>query len=575
MCRKNLEQVLPGWTSAGSGLEEIFPMKWSDWNKFARLSTPMWRSLVCILILLVAASCVVDESGQVVPSVPALPSSVVSAEPVAVERPASALPEKEAEDEAEGLETGFTADGYPFLGSPEAPIVLIEYSDFHCPFCRQHNQETLPLYREQFIQSGMVQYVAKDFPLETLHPDARAAHRAAWCVALQSTDAFWWMHDQLYATQTQHARTDDAAAFYEALVVRHNEQQAGVESIDVGAFMTCQVDYSNEVNERIDISIQTAVAAGFNGTPTFVLHFRDQPERALPLRGAYEYDVFVQVTENLGEFLDQMEADTSELPFWVTDVGLAPARVWETQMASASETSAALPAWEGVTVAQDYFQGSPFAEVVVFEFSDFECPYCLRHQQETQPALHEAYISTHKIMWVYKHFPLSIHRFAPFASEAALCAGEQGRFWDMHAMLFADPEAWAHRNYAPVLQTYGQQLAEAGTDMVEVVLPPDTLLGADPVPSMEAISSWPREPLTPFDAAAYQTCLESNEFEASIAQGMQDVEGIIRGTPTFLIWHRHYGILAQPIVGSLQESQFISVFEQIFAQLAELEDSGP
>ncbi len=529
--------------------------------------------LVCLPLMLLLSACTVDQNALLFPgSVPAEPTPTplleTEEEPalISVEVTEPAVVAEKVQSQGV-LETGFTADGYPYMGSAEAPIVLLEYSDFHCPYCQKHNQETLPLYVEEFIQTGEVQYIAKDLPLESLHPQARGAHRAAWCVALQSTDAFWWMHEQLYVTQSQHARSQDAPAFYRMLVETYNSDPIGGSPLDVEAFATCQVDLHNEVSSRIDTSIQEARSAGFNGTPTFVMYFRDSPERALPLPGALPFDDLARVTRNLGEFLDSMETESDrvdELPYWITDEGLAAARLW---LPNQGEE----PVVQGITNAGDYFQGSPFAEVVVFEFSDFECPFCRKHNLETYPFLETEFVATRKVMWVYKHFPLDIHPHAPFAAEAAMCAGEQGRFWQMHEILFDNLENWAHSDYATSLLAYGSSLADSAFGLVQVGIPEQFRSGTEFPSNVDWLDLWDQTDLAPFDEAAYAACLGGNHYEDMISQGMADVSSIIRGTPTFLIWHRQYGALAQPIVGSLEKETFANVFDQIFTQLAALE----
>jgi protein-disulfide isomerase len=70
------------------------------------------------------------------------------------------------------------------------------------------------------------------------------------------------------------------------------------------------------------------------------------------------------------------------------------------------------------------------------EFSDFECPYCARFYRETLGQIDSEYIETGKVKMVYRDFPLGFHKQAQKAAEAAECAGEQGKFWEMHDILF-------------------------------------------------------------------------------------------------------------------------------------------
>lgn len=535
--------------------------------RYIRWSTGQWvrrGSLwLCLgLLVLCAAACTAEENGFVPPSV----SPIAFQVPTPLSTPAPAAEDPPA---TPALATGFTEDGFPYLGSPTAPIVVVEYSDFHCPYCQRHNQETFPQYRENFIRTGKVQYIVKDLPLESLHPQARSAHRAAWCAALQDTDAFWWMHSQLYATQAQHARAENPLAFFEALAVTYNDLPPAGQSLDIHAFMACQQDYRNEVNRHIDHAIEEAQDLGITGTPTFLIYYREDPDKVLPISGAYEYEVFEDVTNHLEPYLARMEEEAAaqgELPYWISEEGLLPERLWLEIPDSAPEGADLI--WEGVTRAQDHFKGSPAAQVVVFEFSDFQCPYCRQHQENTQSALDAAYVRPGKIMWIYKHFPLDIHAYAPSAAEAALCAGEQGRFWAMHKRLFAYPDEWAHADYLATFLVYGQELAAdaTGADRMEVQVP--SPMTADP-------AAWERTALPAFDVNQFETCLANNAYQQVIVQSMEDVSGVVQGTPTFLVWHRRYGLLTQPLVGSQPEEQFTSIFEQIFAQLAELEGTDP
>ena len=86
----------------------------------------------------------------------------------------------------------------------------------------------------------------------------------------------------------------------------------------------------------------------------------------------------------------------------------------------------------------DYVKGNADASVTLIEYSDFECPYCLRHNSTMEQIFNEY---KDKIKIVFRHFPLSFHQNAQKAAEASECAGEQGKFWEMHDKIFAANEA--------------------------------------------------------------------------------------------------------------------------------------
>ena len=84
----------------------------------------------------------------------------------------------------------------------------------------------------------------------------------------------------------------------------------------------------------------------------------------------------------------------------------------------------------------DDVKGDKDAPVTIIEWSDFECPFCGRFYRDTLPLIEEEYIKTGKVKLVFRDFPLSFHQNAQKAAEAAECAGEQGKFWEMHDLLF-------------------------------------------------------------------------------------------------------------------------------------------
>jgi protein-disulfide isomerase len=87
-------------------------------------------------------------------------------------------------------------------------------------------------------------------------------------------------------------------------------------------------------------------------------------------------------------------------------------------------------------------QGSATAPVWVIEVSDFQCPYCKQWHDETYAALRDQYVKTGKVRLAYVNFPLNVHPHAFPAAEAAMCAGAQDRFWQMHDALFTNQGRW-------------------------------------------------------------------------------------------------------------------------------------
>jgi protein-disulfide isomerase len=142
----------------------------------------------------------------------------------------------------------------PSIGPADAPVVLIEFSDFQCPFCARAHP-VIQTLRERYPTQLRVVY--KHLPLEAIHPRARAAAEAAVCAEQQGK--FWEYHDRLFSTPG--ALSDDDLKGYASAV-----------GLDMGAFGACLQDPKR--SERVEADMAEARAAGVTGTPAFVLNGR-------------------------------------------------------------------------------------------------------------------------------------------------------------------------------------------------------------------------------------------------------------------------------------------------------------
>lgn len=89
-------------------------------------------------------------------------------------------------------------------------------------------------------------------------------------------------------------------------------------------------------------------------------------------------------------------------------------------------------------------KGPPAASVLVYEISDFQCPFCAEFARTVYPKIDSTFIRTGQVQWVFVHLPMPNHANAWAASEASLCAGALGgRFWEMHDRIFAEQDLWA------------------------------------------------------------------------------------------------------------------------------------
>lgn len=111
----------------------------------------------------------------------------------------------------------------------------------------------------------------------------------------------------------------------------------------------------------------------------------------------------------------------------------------------------------------DAVKGDADAPVTIVEFSDFECPFCGRYAEQTYPQIVEEYIETGKVKYIFRDFPLSFHANAQKAAEAAECAGEQGKYFEMHDLLFANQDSLSVENYKQWAEDLGLDTEQFNT----------------------------------------------------------------------------------------------------------------
>src|SRR2546421_9308256 len=92
--------------------------------------------------------------------------------------------------------------------------------------------------------------------------------------------------------------------------------------------------------------------------------------------------------------------------------------------------------------------GSDAAPIEIAEYSDFECPFCASFATVQMPVIRTQLIATGKVRWRFRDFPLPTHAYSRYAALAAQCAGEQGKFWEMHDQLFTNHQ-WAQTGKNP------------------------------------------------------------------------------------------------------------------------------
>lgn len=151
------------------------------------------------------------------------------------------------------LPAELVTDGAPFKGSANAPLTIVEFSDFQCPFCGRHFQQTYGQLDKEYISTGKVRYVFRHFPLERIHPQAFKAGEAAECATAQGK--FWEMHDRLFANQQ---------ALMPADLLKH----AQALGLDEARFTTC---LAGQMTARVRADLALGAQAGVTATPNFFL----------------------------------------------------------------------------------------------------------------------------------------------------------------------------------------------------------------------------------------------------------------------------------------------------------------
>jgi protein-disulfide isomerase len=112
-----------------------------------------------------------------------------------------------------------------------------------------------------------------------------------------------------------------------------------------------------------------------------------------------------------------------------------------------------------INLDDDPFIGSDSAALTIVTFSDYQCPFCRNFYINILPELKKNYINTGKIKYVYRDYPLKIHKFAINAAMAANCSGEQGKYWEMHDKLYENQEKWNKvKNANDIFKQYSVEL---------------------------------------------------------------------------------------------------------------------
>ena len=172
--------------------------------------------------------------------------------------------------------------GSPIKGSPDAPITILEWGDYQCTFCYKFHQDTLGTIQKDFIDSGKVKLVFKDYPLNG--PDSFLAAEASYCAEDQGK--YWQYHDQLYQNwggeRTGWITRESLDTF------------AGTVNLELQKFNKCLDNhkYQNKVNAMY----QFGKEIGIDATPSFLVF---NEEKIIKIRGSQPLEVFLRAFDEL------------------------------------------------------------------------------------------------------------------------------------------------------------------------------------------------------------------------------------------------------------------------------------
>jgi protein-disulfide isomerase len=302
----------------------------------------------------------------------------------------------------------------PVWGKRDAPVTVVVYSDFQCPYCSRV-EPTLQQVRDTY-GPDKVRMVWKNNPLP-FHQNAKPAAEAAQGVfALAGSDAFWKWHDAAFKNQAS-LGTDSYVKW---------AQDAGVK--DANAFRA-GLD-AHKWADKVEKDLNDGKSAGVQGTPSFFVN-------GAFINGAQPFDQFKKtIDQELDKARAKIAAGTPKERIYVEmtkeNKKNAPAAKQDEEEKEDTKTVFRIP------VGNSPVLGSPNALVTVVVFSDFQCPFCSR-VEPTLKAIRDKYGDKVRLVW--KNEPLPFHPAAEPAAEAALEVraekGDKG-FWDVHDRFFAD-----------------------------------------------------------------------------------------------------------------------------------------
>jgi len=313
-------------------------------------------------------------------------------------------------------------------GKEDSLVTIVQWSDFQCPFCTRV-EPTLDQIQKDY--GNKVRVVWRNNPLP-FHKDAMPAAEAALeAFAQGGADKFWAMHKKLFDNQRALSRAD----------IEKYGQEVG---LDMGKLKQALDQHTHQAKIKADQELAQKLGAG--GTPAFFINGRF-------LSGAQPLPRFKEVIDDELKRVEKLIASgtpKSKVYAALTKNGLTAAKA--PSAADAPKPRQPDPkAVYKVPVGKSAAKGPADALVTIVEFSEFQCPFCKR-VGPTVKQIQDTYGKDVRI--AFKHNPLPFHNNAQVASEAALEARDQGKFWEFHDKMFENQQALARED----LDKYAKEL---------------------------------------------------------------------------------------------------------------------
>ena len=326
-------------------------------------------------------------------------------------------------------------DDTPKKGSNNPLVVIVEFSDFECPFCSRVNPTIAQI---QKTYGDKVQFRFRNLPL-AFHKRAKPAAKAA--LAAHKQGKFWEMHDKLFANQR-------------ALQDADLEKYATELRLNVSKFKSDMA--SSELDSWVSKDAAAAGKYGARGTPTLFVN-------GVPVRGAQPFPAFKTIIDKEIALAEKLMKD-----------GVKRADVYGEILKREAGKEVAMPGAGGrptppkptgpvdIKLGRAPVYGNKAAPVKMIVFSDFECPFCGRVNPTIEQVKKE-YGS--KVAVAFKHFPLGFHKNAKPAAIASLAAHRQGKFWEMHDKLFENQRQLQRADFISYAKDLGLNVSQFEKDL--------------------------------------------------------------------------------------------------------------